>query len=77
MPELPAIDSGIDAKKKFEVLLEALKDSYKEIIDVNLKISGALLVVLGWFASNKNPPSMLCQSVPLNPNASSATATAP
>ena len=52
--------TSIDSKKTFEVLLDALKDAYKELIDLNLKIAGVLLIVIGWFASNQNPLSMLC-----------------
>lgn len=50
----------IDPKKIFEVLVDGLKDAYKELLDLGLKISGAILIVLGWFASQKNPLSFLC-----------------
>ncbi|MDD2179976.1 hypothetical protein OIN59_21260 [Acidovorax sp. D2M1] len=57
-PQPPALD----AKKVFEVHLEALKDAYKELVDGNLRIAGILLIVLGWFAGKDNPLSMLCYS---------------
>jgi hypothetical protein len=53
---------ALDAKKVFEVHLEALKDTYKELVDANQKIAGILLIVLGWFAGKDNPLSMLCYS---------------
>lgn len=53
-------NAALDTKKTFEVLLDALKDAYKELIDLNLKIAGVLLIVIGWFASNQNPLGMLC-----------------
>jgi hypothetical protein len=56
----PSPQLFLDSKKNFEVLLDALKDAYKELIDLNLKIAGFLLIVIGWFASNKNPLPMLC-----------------
>jgi hypothetical protein len=52
----------VDVKKVFEVHLEALKDAYKELIDTNFKISGVLLIVLGWLATKENPLGMLCYS---------------
>jgi hypothetical protein len=54
--------SILDPKKVFEVHHEALKDTYKELIDANQKIAGILLIVLGWFAAKDNPLSMLCYS---------------
>lgn len=56
----PGRNDGLDAKKRFEVLLDALKDAYKELTDTALKISGVLLIVVGWFASKDNPLPMLC-----------------
>jgi hypothetical protein len=53
---------GLDAKKVFEVHLDALKDAYKELVDANQKIAAILLIVLGWFVSKDNPLSMLCAS---------------
>lgn len=50
----------MEAKKVFEVLLDGLKDAYKELLDLGLKISGFILIVLGWFASQKNPLAFLC-----------------
>jgi hypothetical protein len=55
----------IGSSKKFDIVLDALRDVYKEVIDSNLKVAGVLLIVLGWFASNQNPLSMLCRSIPL------------
>lgn len=52
----------LDSKKIFEVLLDALKDAYKELLDLGLKISGVVIIVLGWFASQKNPLAFLCDS---------------
>lgn len=56
------LDAGIDDKKRFEILLDGLKDAYKEVIDTNFKISSILLAVLAWFVSSKNPLGMLCMS---------------
>jgi hypothetical protein len=57
-----SLNPGIDDKKRFEVLLDGLKDAYKEIIDTNFKVSTILLAVLAWFVSSKNPLGMLCMS---------------
>ena len=56
-----SFDLGLDAKARFEILHDALKDAYKEFIDSGLKILGVLLIVLGWFAGQKNPLAMLCE----------------
>lgn len=50
----------LDTKKIFEVLLESLKDAYKELLDLGLKISGIVIIVLGWFVSQANPLKFLC-----------------
>ena len=59
-PDLSKAPFIIDDNKKFEVLLDGLKDSYKELADTGLKISAATLVVLGWFAAQKDPLPFLC-----------------
>lgn len=46
--------------KKFEILYDALKDVYKDYVDIGVKLSGILLVVIGWFTVRKNPLPMLC-----------------
>ena len=55
-------NAGIDDKKRFELHFENLKDSYKEIVDNNFKMSAILLAVIAWFVSQKNPLGMLCES---------------
>jgi hypothetical protein len=52
--------TGLDRTKVFEVHLEALKDSYKELIDMNQKFMGIMLVVVGWFSTKNNPLEILC-----------------
>ena len=52
---------GINAEKRFDVLVECLQDAYKELIDANFKISTILLAVLAWFVANENPLVMLCE----------------
>lgn len=52
----------LDSKTVFSTLSDGLKDAYKELLDVGLKVSGATLIVLGWFASQKNPLAFLCES---------------
>lgn len=49
------VADGLSTTKLFEVLLDALKEAYKELFDLGFKISGAQVVVLGWFAAGKNP----------------------
>jgi hypothetical protein len=46
----------------FTVLTDALKDAYKELLDVGLKTTGSTLIVLGWFAAQRNPLEFLCQA---------------
>jgi len=52
----------LDDEKRFNVLLEQLKFSYTEYIDLSLKVSGILLIVIGWFSTGVNPLKMLCNS---------------
>jgi hypothetical protein len=58
----PDVGIPIDFTKRLEILLGNLKDAYHELIDANLKISGVLLIVLGWFAAKVDPLPMLCFS---------------
>jgi len=53
-------DATIPPDKRVQMLVEALKDAYKELIDTALKLSGVLLVVVGWFTSKSDPLPMLC-----------------
>jgi hypothetical protein len=50
----------LNEEKRFDVIMEQLKYSYTEYIDLGLKVSGILLVVIGWFSSSANPLNMLC-----------------
>lgn len=59
-PDSAAAAVDIDPKKRLEVLLDALKDAYKEMTEAVLKIMGVLLAVLAWFASKENPLPVLC-----------------
>lgn len=43
-----------------KVLVDNLKDAYKELIESNQKIMGILLIVIGWFVSQSNPLAMIC-----------------
>lgn len=54
------VDNGLDSKKRFEALLDGLKDAYKELLDLGLKISTVITAVLGWFATRDNPLPFLC-----------------
>lgn len=56
---------GIDERKRFDILLDALKDSYKETIDASFKITAILIAVLAWFVSEENPLGMLCLFRPI------------
>ena len=58
----PTLDqlAGLDRKKVFEVHLDALKDAYKELIDMSQKFIGIMLIVVGWFGTKDNPLQILC-----------------
>jgi hypothetical protein len=56
---------GLSATKVFEVLLEGLKEAYKELFDLGFKTSGVQIIVLGWFAADKNPLEILKSNRPL------------
>lgn len=51
----------LEEKKVFEVHLDALKDAYKELIDMTQKIILILLAVVGWFATKDDPLPILCR----------------
>jgi hypothetical protein len=57
-----SVETELGSTKVFEVLLDALKDAYKEMLDLGLKISGVVIVVLGWFAAQANPLAFFCNS---------------
>jgi hypothetical protein len=62
-PQSPAdLAEGLTTTKVFEVLLDALKEAYKELFDLGFKISGVQIIVLGWFAADKNPLEILKSS---------------
>lgn len=50
----------LDAEKTFDILFDILKESYRELFSLGFGITGAVLVVLGWFATEENPLSFLC-----------------
>lgn len=52
------LDLGPD--KTFDLLLDALKEAHSDLFGIGFKISGAALIVLGWFATKPNPLSFLC-----------------
>lgn len=75
--ELVYLNEKIPVDKQLQILVDALKDAYKELIDSALKISGVLLIVVGWFASKPNPLPMLCTNFPLTTIALIFTALGP
>jgi hypothetical protein len=46
--------------EKLCILIDNLKDNYKENLEFGMKVSLILLIVIGWFVANNNPLPMLC-----------------
>lgn len=50
----------------FKTLYESLKETYRDTLDFGLKVSASVLIVIGWFAAQKNPLPFLCASPALH-----------
>ena len=61
------MSTDLDSKTVFTTLSEGLKDAYKELLDFGLKVNAATVIVIGWFAAQKNPLAFLCAHEALVP----------
>ena len=50
----------MENSEKLSILFDNLKDNYNENFEFVMRVSLVLLIVIGWFAANKNPLPMLC-----------------